>query len=210
MFGRFAIRNNIAVWYMDTGDIERAKVALTQLSGGAEKSKSARAKLELALNLGEVALVEGEHETAEAMYQRALVLVTHRHAHYLYNLAQAGLVTSRLGLGKLREAREVGANLPDPPDTWQNDYSLWVEGVSRLLAASGRWEASEALLAHHEENIRDRFPVLWLKLRLFRARAMRRRLGKRFPVSLAAEGLSLSQALGLTWRAAQFERLAVP
>jgi len=207
VLGRFSIRTNIAVWHMDTGDRERARAAFERLLTTASKSKARRPRLELAVNLGELAIVDGDFEAAQVEYGSAMEMLTIGMPHYVRSYVMAGLGLSHLKLGRLKHAMEIRETLATPPLAWQNDHSLWVTFFSELDAALGRWDVGCQLLGEHERQIRTRLPVLWVKLRLARVRLLRRRSNKRLAIELATEGRDRCVELGLSHRTSEFERL---
>ena len=204
---RYLIRANIGVWYLDTGQLDRARFHFLEIGKEVAKSKARRPRFELAVNLGELALQESDFGTALTRFSEAREMLSERTPFYARSFANAGFGLSLLRLGRLREAFGLREDIDEPPTVWHSDQVLWVHYLCEVEAKKGTWESADELVRVHEQAILERLPVLWLKLRLVRIRMLRRSPMSSPTAGLAEEGRDLAIRLGLRVRAEEFGRL---
>ena len=168
VLARYLIRANVGVWYLDTGQLDLAKSSFRRMQDETEKSQARRPRLELAVNLGELALSEGNFDDALTLFREAQSALYERAPFYARAFVTAGEGMSLLRLGHLRGAIQVADDLAPPPLVWHSDQVLWVDFLGELRAKQGEWESADELLRDHELKLAGRLPVLWLKLRLAR------------------------------------------
>ena len=206
VLARYLIRANVGVWYLDTGQLDLARSSFGRIQAEAEKSQARRPRLELAVNFGELALLEGDFDQALALFQQARLALYERAPFYARAFVLAGEGMSLLRIGRIRAAKEISEQLEGAPLVWHSDQVLWVDFLGEIEAKQGRWEGADDLLREHELKLEGRLPVLWLKLRLARTRRLRR-WRPEAAVGLAEEGRDFAASLGLVVRQGQFERL---
>jgi hypothetical protein len=203
---RFNLRLNRAVWHLEAGDIERARIAFRAAEDVVRGTKARDSQARLNLNVGELGIVSHDFGAARAAFESADKLITATSPHFFSTLATAGLGLCALHSGNLGEARKLELDLPEFPDFWNYDPSLVATFKARMLVKRRDPGKATGLLDRVRESVRHRSVLAWIKLTLEEARLLRGSQPDKAG-TLCQQGMSLAEELGLSNRVAEFARL---
>jgi tetratricopeptide (TPR) repeat protein len=205
---RFSLESNLAVAYLDAGDLEAAEVLMlssSKMLGSAELDLN---RFNQANNSGELALAQGEFSRSREWFQLASEYIGPRTPVYALNIVNSGLGLCALATGNLAEARSREERLTPMQPPWYVDPTTIVAFQSRMHEVRQEYAEAQQVLQDAADDIEDRLVLAWLKIRQLQVR-LERRLDPAKAATLAREGLNRSQELGLRHRAIEFERLLV-
>ena len=200
------IRVNRAVWHLEVGELEQARIALSAVDPlvRGTNARDARAKLEL--NRGELCISSHDYDSAKTAYEAALSHISRSSPHFFATLAKAGLGLASLLSGDLPEARKRESELPPVPDFWTYDPSIVTIFKARMLLKRQDRPRAITLLDQVRGGVRHRLVPAWLRLTLEEVAILK---GWRVKEAgrLAREGYSVAEELGLEERKRQFRGL---
>jgi len=203
---RVCFESNMGAWHLDAGDLDRAEVLIgkaDRLLGSADMTFT---RINLACNLGELAIARGDFRTATASFESAGSHEGLTIPRYTSNFVNAGLGLCALEMGSLSQARRYEQELDEPPLTWSYDPTVIVAFRSRLLERRGQGLEAIELLSLTAESLKDRLVMAWLKIRAMEVRLLLK-VGAPEADVVASEGLELSKTLRLDHRVNEFSTL---
>jgi tetratricopeptide (TPR) repeat protein len=192
--------------FLDAGELDRAEVLLTKAGKLLGSADMTFPRINLACNLGELALARRDFKRAAAAFESAGRHFGLTIPRYTSDFVNAGLGLCALEMGSLSEARRREQELGDPPPVWYYDPTVIIAFRARLLERRGAREQAVELLSHAADDLEGRLVMAWLKVRSLQVRLMLR-AGVPGSRELAEEGLVLSRTLNLPYRSAEFEQL---
>ncbi len=204
---QFQLPLNEGVWHLDNGDYARARVRFAEAESIIEGHADPEFEMLLRVNLGELALFEGEYETAESHFVRLLELRDCGIPVYAQDVAYAGLGFCAIERGKIRDADRFGELLPSEPVEWFFDRTLIVLFHTRRLRRLGRYDEALVLLETIEKQIKRRFIPAWIRLRIEEARLLRV-CDASGAERIAEETLEVAEEHSLDIRAEQLRHIA--
>jgi len=162
---------NQGVWCMDTGRHEEAREffqeALQLVKGPARHV----AEGVVHLNLGELALLTTDYESALLHFADAEPIAPslergHRQWQWI---REAGPGLALLRLGDVRGAQEHMARLPPFPEVWSADPCIAALFRAEMMAGRGAVQEAFKLMDSVMEQVRSRYPIHVLRLSLFKS-----------------------------------------
>lgn len=209
LFFRFSTLINIAVWYMDIGDLDTAVPFFTQAHTLRQDSDSSTRESTLYTNFGEFELARGRPTVARTHFRQVLALSPTSSHWYTRYVAHAGLGLCDLADGQKAKAREHEHYLDSVIDDnrlWLNDPSLLVIFYARILVNRGRMTDAMDFLENAASHIENRFILSWIRVRLEQARlALSQNVA--LAADIAAKARDTAIGLGLETRARQLSRI---
>jgi tetratricopeptide (TPR) repeat protein len=206
-FVKFSIRENLAIWFMDSGELDRSRLefqAADRLLGG--HSEGAMKFMSL-FNWAELAFRTYDAALSRNLFQAALKLDPPDIPIYGIHLARAGLGLAHLHLGELREAREIRAHLPPPERTYHFDPSALVLFSTRWIERTEGPRPAARFLQSERTKLRKTFFPTWAYLGVEEVRLL-----SKFSPEDAAQSATVTaehcEANGMAVRAAQLRELA--
>jgi tetratricopeptide (TPR) repeat protein len=203
---RVCFESNMGAWHLDAGDLDRAEVLIRKadrLLGSADMTFT---RINLACNLGELAIARGDFHSATAAFESAGSHGGLTIPRYTSNFVNAGLGLCALELGSLSHARRFEQALDDPPEIWSYDPTVIVAFRSRLMERRGQGSEAIEVLSLAAEGLKDRLVMASLKIRAMEVKLMLK-LDAPGAYAVAAEALQLSEALQLKHRANEFSAM---
>ena len=193
---RFQIASNQGVYFLDSGNLDRAEQAL--LTAGALISRADASVLRIShyCNVGELCLLQREFPQARHWFLSASDLVGPGIPAFYDKLVSAGLGICALELGALAEARAHEARLDVNEPILYYDPWLVLLFLSRLHERRGNLAKAVAVLDASRASLRDRFPLTWLRLQVRRA-SLARKLGDTIDRAELASASALAAQLHL-------------
>ena len=168
-------RNDLACYYQETGDLERAQIEIEralEVAGGIEQANSFALGL-LHSTRADIRLLVGRPEEAFRDAERAMeLLVTNGDPNpYVLGVTARAYVEARIALGHFEDARQFGEDaLGWLRDRVPQTRSLILTTLATALRQAGRLEEAYDTLARSAELERRAFQELSeLQLRLERA-----------------------------------------
>jgi tetratricopeptide (TPR) repeat protein len=202
---RFFIKLNRAVWHLEVGELERARVAFSDAAPVIEGTKATNLHTFFFLNEGELGLSTFDLQAAENSYLKAEKLLQQSSPQAFHIIVNAGLGLCALKTGNLTEARRREEDLPVFPDRWRFDPSTVVFFKANMLRRRGDHASANRLLSEVAADVRDRLVTAWIKLNLERARYMNKDESKQ-KRGLLNEVLEVTKELGLEQRTTEVLR----
>lgn len=203
---RFAIESNIAVSWLDAGDLDQAEVLMARAGELCRAGDMDLHRFIRANNRAELALAHRDFPGAAHAFSEASTFLGPTTPTYMQDLVTAGLGYCALEAGDLAEARRREVDLSDPPSTWYFDPSTLLAFRARLIERRGAWEEAVSLLQVAADDLEARLVLAWLKVRLLQARLMKKR-GHPGARSVAEEAGRRAWEAGLAHRAREFDAL---
>jgi tetratricopeptide (TPR) repeat protein len=203
---RFGIESNLAVAYLDSGELDRAETMLgrsTLLLGNAEMRLP---RFNQANNHAELALARGDYGTAIKWFGTAehhLGLAT---PPYAKQVVSAGLGLCALELGDLAEARRREEMIEGLSPPFYYDPSTLVAFRVRLLERRSERESAMAVLKDTTEALKDRLELAWLKINKLRLEKQIKWQSLGGAVDVAMECRESAAMLGLVRREREFHQ----
>lgn len=187
---RFQIASNQGVYFLDTGDPDRAEQAL--LSAGALLSRADASVLRIShyCNMGELSLERRDFPQARDWFHAARDVLGPGIPAFYDKLVSAGLGVCALELGALAEARAHEARLDATEPILYYDPWLVLLFLSRLHERRGSLPKALAVLEACHPSLKARFPLAWLRLQVRRAM-----LAKKLGLQIDGEDLASAAAL---------------
>jgi DNA-binding SARP family transcriptional activator/tetratricopeptide (TPR) repeat protein len=209
---RFHVTLNEGVWYLDTGELDRAEHCFAAAATIIQRTTPDTTHVALLFNRGELSLTRYDYEAASIHFSE---LVDHHPASLAWHAlatAHAGLGLVDLAFGSIAGARArsdaVAALIAGRPLT-ANDPSLIALLEVRLGVKLRRYDQAIAQLRRYQEMTHRHKVLAWLKLKLEEVRILRR-VDPRGARRAANEGLGRASELGLAIREQQFREALEP
>jgi len=194
-----------AEWALGTGELDRGREALHRAERILRDVDPSPLDALLLLDQGAMALESGDPEGASRSMRRLVAEGIEELPWGVSTCAHAGLALLALEVGAAREAEDWASRVGD------------VEGREHLVRAPAilvRFLALRALRAHGEAaaveevrrcavTLRERRPLVWLRLKLLEHRILRVR-HPRAAQQVALEGLEVARLLSLPLRTREF------
>jgi tetratricopeptide (TPR) repeat protein len=201
---RYTAMANRGVWLMEAGAYAEAHNTLS--AAGATLPRTARGEqLNCHANLAEACLSRGEFEEAYRLYEVARTWYDDGTREFLRDIVTAGTGLAALRLGRLSCARACFEALREW-DRWFFDPTMILRFRAQWLARLGKQTLALELLHEEGAQLRERFPSMWLRLKLFQGRfSHRHRQG--LDKSAVEEAAAVAGRLGLELRRRQLLRL---
>mgnify|MGYP001248738726 CR=1 FL=1 len=203
---RFSIESNLAVAFLDAGDIERADVLMagaTSMLGAADMDIS---RFNQTNNRAELALAQHDYVKAADAFTEAATYLGPTTPSYMQELVNAGLGLCALETGDLAESRRREQELSKTASHWHFDPTTILAFQTRLLDRRGRHREALDLLESSALDLEHRLVLAWLKVRALSVRLMIRRkvVGAR---KLALDARARAEELCLDHRVREFTEL---
>ena len=193
---RFLLRLNRGVWHLDSGNYDAAEVAFAEAKELVENGDSEASSAILDANCGELYLRLGEFSKALECFER---LKSHDPESLPSNIslvAEAGSGICELNEGHLRRAAKRN-DLLRFPDFWSFDPTLPVTFRARVRRCHGDLSGAVEVLRATAEQVEERFPMCWIKLRMEEIRLLRT-TDEASATRLVEEVSKRAEQLGLT------------
>jgi tetratricopeptide (TPR) repeat protein len=206
-FVKFSIRENLAIWFMDAGELDRSRLefqAADRLLGG--HSHGAMKFMSL-FNWAELAFRTYEAALSRDLFLEALALGPPDIPIYGIHLAKAGLGLAHLHLGELREAREIMTQLPPPDSTYHFDPSSLVLFWTRWIERTSGPKPAARFLQSERVKLRETFFPTWAYLGVEEVRLLSK-FSPEDAVRSAGTTAEECEAIGMGVRAAQLRERA--
>jgi DNA-binding SARP family transcriptional activator len=200
---RFSIESNLAVAWLDAGDLERAEVLMgtaTTMLGAAVMDIS---RFNQTNNRAELALAHDDYAGAARLFAEAATYLGPNTPSYMQDLVAAGLGLCSLESGDLGDARRREQDLHDSPDSWHFDPITILTFRVRLLDRRGRHREALELLESSACDLEHRLVLAWFKVRALQVRLMMKR-GVPGARAIAHAALMRAESLCLAQRAEEF------
>ena len=208
---RFHLESNTGVACMDAGDLDGAETHFERAGALLVGADARVMKLNHTYNLGELAYMRGDAvEALHHFYAAEALLSSSAQPRDIELLLNASIGLCSIEIGALADARAREAALHPLPSAWHFDPTMLLTFLARLMESRGHRPQALSMIRTHQDTLRDRLPMAWLKLLMVEAR-----LGKRLKDPTwrerLGEGLSVADELRLTHRAASIRaELASP
>ncbi|MEQ9570378.1 MAG: hypothetical protein RLN75_09330, partial [Longimicrobiales bacterium] len=197
---------NLAVWYLDTGDLEASEMTLRDAEGLVAGSEATNERQNLATNRGDLLLRQNEAAQALGFFEEAESLIDAGTRGFLRDICRSGVGICHLRMGRFRAAElalsDVGAH-----DHYYFDPSLPVRLRVEVLWHRGKRDEALEHLAASRLRIRSSFVPQYLNLMLWEV-ALRRRSERPGGLDLAREAIEIAEPLGLNRVVARAKALA--
>jgi tetratricopeptide (TPR) repeat protein len=203
---RFSLENNLAVWHLDSGDLDAADVLMARSSELLGSGKLDLNRFNQAVNAGELALARGDYARARSYFLDAERYIGAKTPAFAMDIVHSGLGLCALASGDLKEARQREESLSPSPPRWYFDPSLILGFQSRMHETRGDHAKAARILEDGAAAVEGRLVLAWLKLLQGHARVLRK-LSPERARDVAERGLQKSLSLKLVHRVAEFERI---
>lgn len=193
---RFSLEANLGVFLLDSGEPDRARVALDRSAEILHGAEASTYHLNLLYNLGELALQERDYSLARNHFTEAEARLDHNAPDYMRWLVNAGLGICALESGSLSEARLRESDSGPTQGPWYFDPTLLIDFRVRYLTRRGEAEAALIMVESCTSGLRDRLTQAWLKLKTLEGQ-LARRLGKDNVILRLSNPIAVAAALRL-------------
>src|SRR5690606_7973187 len=122
------------------------------------------ARINQAINRGELALAQAHYATARESFLRAEGFLRPTGPAYTRDFVNAGVGLAALAMGDLAEARAREAALRACTDVSWYDPTTVVQFRARMLERRGRSHEARTLLEHTATKVRGRLVLAWVKI----------------------------------------------
>ncbi len=198
---RSHIENNAGLAHIDACELDEAATCFDAVNSILRGADASMARLGLYYNLGELAFLRGDLADALSTFTAAECLLTSSTMPQdAWALTNAAIGLCSLEIGALGEARRREGLMGTFPTSWHFDPTMVLTFAARLLETRGRQDEALRLLREHNQVLRHRFPVAWMKLAPIEAR-FARRAGERLWKQLLFEAAERAHTLGMPGRA---------
>lgn len=204
---RFQVASNQGVYFIDVGDIDRAEAALTRAGTLLRGADASVLRISHFCNQGELALLKREHAEARSWFAEAEGLLGPNIPSFYRSLVFSGIGLASLEMGSITEARQREAGLDPLPIPSYFDPLVILFFLSRMHERRGDTKSALDVLDAHREELKNRFPLAWLRMEVRRSAAARK---ARQPVHVAAiKALALAERLNLRNLVEEFRRAGI-
>lgn len=160
---------NTAVWYLDTGDIAGASIALQRARRLMGDCALPDAEANLLVNMGELALADSRYSAALDHFLQARSAVegqTLPAARY----SQAGIALAYVGRKQVDQAARALECLPTTQTLYPFDSSFLALAQCRVLEMMGEKGKATDVLDNEAAQLKERFKLGWVRMQLERLR----------------------------------------
>ncbi|MEX2530239.1 MAG: AAA family ATPase [Gemmatimonadota bacterium] len=203
-FERVKLRMNLAVWYLDSGDLDGAMVALDRATNVLGDLPFPKARLNLLVNQGALALDQRNFTLAAERFRMAREISAGAVSHPAYLSGTAGLCLAHLGMGSLREAQGLSADLASLHRWHPFDVSLVARAACHVALVTKGKQPAVAMLQEASGQLKGRFNLGWARVNIERVKITRRLDPE------AEEVLAFARSEGLSFVQSGMEALLKP
>lgn len=203
-FERVKLRMNLAVWHLDSGDLDGAKIALDRAKNVLGDLPFPKARLNLLINEGSLALDQGNLTLAAERFALAREVSAGAVTHPAYLSGTAGLCLTHLGMGSLREAQHFSADLASLQRWHPFDVSLIARAASHVALVTKGKQPAVAILREASSQLKGRFNLGWARVNIERVKITRQLDPE------AEEVLAFARPEGLRFVQSKMESLLTP
>lgn len=194
---RFHVLSNQGVYYLDSGDLDRAEAAFNAAGALLVRADATILRISHHCNMGELHLLRDDPNAAWDWFAAAERLLGVGIPSFYHSLVSAGLGLCAIELGAFAEARTREEQLmPVGDDPWYDPF-LVVYFRSRVRERRGDKGGSYDLLSESAEGILKRFPIAWLRLQSRRWR-LAKKAGRAMSPLEVKKVQNVAESLGLT------------
>ncbi len=203
----FMVESNLAVAYLDAGDLDVAEQQLVATSRLLSPTDLDLDGFNLANNFAELWLARGEFDTAGHWFRVAEERTSENSPPYMTTIVNSGLGLCALEVGNLSEMRKREAAVGPLPERWEFDPGTIIAFQVRLMERRREIEEARRLIEKASRDLAGRLDFAWLKLGFFRVKRLRKWGYHAEAQALSAEYQQFAAERALKTRAEQFATL---
>ena len=194
---RFQIRSNQGVYFLDSGDTDRAERAFESAGALLSGADASILRISHFCNMGELELVRRDFSQAWNWFQEAHGVLGPGIPAFYEKLVAAGLGLCALEMGAFAEARARETQVDLNNGFLYYDPFIILLFRSRLHERQGSISKAISTLEEKRLLLKQRFPLAWLRLELRRA-ALASRGGQEIDHAELTCAIAVAERLGLS------------